>query len=468
MRAHRGERLERVEHHRLAGEREVLLRHRIPDARALPGGGHESEDFRHDVSGRSAIVNCAPCWCGDSSRSSRASPPAATSGRNPSARSSSPASWSILTVNGPATYFEDAEGHALGFRARPRDALREGARREAALRARRQRREGRARDPRAARRTSPPRRLVRHLDLPGGIAWGPSYFTAQHQIVVRAARPEAEGPRRHRRQARGRGRGVVCGLAALRAAQAHRAHRAPAAGHADRRSCCSRSPTASSTTRWSNRRASRSRASTSRSSTSRSTSASPCDYAWLVVARWTRSASLDAAKPFFERIAKDGTLKRLVDRYYGHAARITRDRRGDAARAHQHACCRRFKPYFIEAEQRERRRLAPASPPIGYQESHWDPKATSPTGVRGLMMLTEETAQRLQVKDRLDARESILGGARYLVLMRDALPPRIAGARPHLPRARRLQPRASATSRTRASSRSAPGSIPTSGRTCAR
>ncbi len=41
------------------------------------------------------------------------------------------------------------------------------------------------------------------------------------------------------------------------------------------------------------------------------------------------------------------------------------------------------------------------------------------------MMLTEDTAQRLQVKDRLDGRESILGGARYLVLMREALPPRI-------------------------------------------
>ena len=41
------------------------------------------------------------------------------------------------------------------------------------------------------------------------------------------------------------------------------------------------------------------------------------------------------------------------------------------------------------------------------------------------MMLTEETAQRLQVKDRLDARASILGGARYLVIMRESLPPRI-------------------------------------------
>jgi membrane-bound lytic murein transglycosylase F len=42
------------------------------------------------------------------------------------------------------------------------------------------------------------------------------------------------------------------------------------------------------------------------------------------------------------------------------------------------------------------------------------------------MMLTEDTAERLQVKDRLDARESILGGARYLGLIADLLPPRIA------------------------------------------
>ena len=62
---------------------------------------------------------------------------------------------------------------------------------------------------------------------------------------------------------------------------------------------------------------------------------------------------------------------------------------------------------------------------VGYQESHWDAAATSPTGVRGLMMLTEETADRLQIKNRLDARDSIVGGARYFALLREALPPRI-------------------------------------------
>ena len=63
---------------------------------------------------------------------------------------------------------------------------------------------------------------------------------------------------------------------------------------------------------------------------------------------------------------------------------------------------------------------------IGYQESHWNPEATSETNVRGMMMLTEETARRLQVADRLDARESIVAGANYLATLKRALPRRIA------------------------------------------
>ena len=57
-----------------------------------------------------------------------------------------------------------------------------------------------------------------------------------------------------------------------------------------------------------------------------------------------------------------------------------------------------------------------------YQESHWNPRARSPTGVRGIMMLTLNTARSVGVKNRLDARQSIFGGARYLARMRDRLP----------------------------------------------
>ncbi len=62
---------------------------------------------------------------------------------------------------------------------------------------------------------------------------------------------------------------------------------------------------------------------------------------------------------------------------------------------------------------------------IGYQESRWNESATSPTGVQGLMMLTDETAARVGVRDRSDPRESIRGGARYFRLVERTIPGRI-------------------------------------------
>jgi len=56
-----------------------------------------------------------------------------------------------------------------------------------------------------------------------------------------------------------------------------------------------------------------------------------------------------------------------------------------------------------------------------YQESHWNPKAKSPTGVRGMMMLTWPTARSMGVKNRLDAEQSIFGGAKYLAKLRNNL-----------------------------------------------
>jgi len=58
----------------------------------------------------------------------------------------------------------------------------------------------------------------------------------------------------------------------------------------------------------------------------------------------------------------------------------------------------------------------------GYQESHWNPGARSPTGVRGIMMLTRTTAKEVGVTNRLDPGQSIHGGARYLARMRARLP----------------------------------------------
>jgi membrane-bound lytic murein transglycosylase F len=62
---------------------------------------------------------------------------------------------------------------------------------------------------------------------------------------------------------------------------------------------------------------------------------------------------------------------------------------------------------------------------IAYEESKWDPNAVSPTGVRGIMMLTADTAEELEVADRGDIAQSIRGGARYLKQMLDTIPERI-------------------------------------------
>jgi len=62
---------------------------------------------------------------------------------------------------------------------------------------------------------------------------------------------------------------------------------------------------------------------------------------------------------------------------------------------------------------------------IGYQESHWDPEASSVTGVRGIMMLTQNTARQMGLTDRLDPRQSIDGGARYFLRLHGRLPARI-------------------------------------------
>jgi membrane-bound lytic murein transglycosylase F len=53
-----------------------------------------------------------------------------------------------------------------------------------------------------------------------------------------------------------------------------------------------------------------------------------------------------------------------------------------------------------------------------YQESHWDPGAVSPTGVRGIMMLTLKTAQEMGVSNRMDPKQSIFGGAKYLARLK--------------------------------------------------
>ncbi|MBI1398452.1 MAG: membrane-bound lytic murein transglycosylase MltF [Betaproteobacteria bacterium] len=130
-----------------------------------------------------------------------------------------------------------------------------------------------------------------------------------------------------------------------------------------------------------------------------------------------------AAKRFFAKISKDGTLDQLIDRYYGQVNRLS-DLQIDAFLDDCQTRLSAYRDTFLEAQKQTGVdwRLIAA---LGYQESKWDPVATSPTGVQGFMMLTSDTAERMGVKNKLDPRESILAGARYLRTLRDTLPDRI-------------------------------------------
>jgi membrane-bound lytic murein transglycosylase F len=127
---------------------------------------------------------------------------------------------------------------------------------------------------------------------------------------------------------------------------------------------------------------------------------------------------------FFTKIQADGTLKRLQDRYYGHIERLEQaDVIGFLTK--MNTVLPKYRDLFYEAQDItgiDWRLLAA----LGYQESKWDPLATSPTNVRGIMMLTEDAADEMGVSDRLDPKQSIISGAKYFLNQKDALPPRIA------------------------------------------
>jgi membrane-bound lytic murein transglycosylase F len=78
----------------------------------------------------------------------------------------------------------------------------------------------------------------------------------------------------------------------------------------------------------------------------------------------------------------------------------------------------KFRTYFRQAAEKYDLPFALLAAQ-GYQESHWRPDARSPTGVRGIMMLTRTTAKSLGVGNRLDPRQSIFGGAKYLARMKE-------------------------------------------------
>lgn len=128
----------------------------------------------------------------------------------------------------------------------------------------------------------------------------------------------------------------------------------------------------------------------------------------------------DKAWEFFTELQQSGELDSLLERYYGHTEAMNYAG-WQSFMDHVDRRLVRYQRLFEEAgrEYGVDWRLLAA---MGYQESLWNPKARSPTGVRGMMMLTRLTAQDLGIAHRTNAEQSVDGGARYIAQLMEKVP----------------------------------------------
>ena len=140
--------------------------------------------------------------------------------------------------------------------------------------------------------------------------------------------------------------------------------------------------------------------------------------AWLI--RKAQDDSLYSAMiEFMGNQYKSGTIAKIEEKYFGHI--------GEFDYVDTRTFLKRIDNRLPKYENLFKKYATPEVPwlllaSISYQESHWDPKARSPTGVRGMMMLTRDTAKFVNVKNRLDPEQSIQGGAKYLSQLIQRLP----------------------------------------------
>ncbi len=149
----------------------------------------------------------------------------------------------------------------------------------------------------------------------------------------------------------------------------------------------------------------------------------PQPLAWIINSKWPQLEGY--IEDWLNHITESGQLAVIQEKYYGHVEIFDY--------VDMRKFIRRIKTtlpkYRTEFEQAAIKYkldwtlLAAQS----YQESHWNAKAKSPTGVRGMMMLTLNTARQMGVKSRLDAHQSIQGGAKYMARMIGRIPDSVEG-----------------------------------------
>jgi len=131
-----------------------------------------------------------------------------------------------------------------------------------------------------------------------------------------------------------------------------------------------------------------------------------------------------ALKVWFDQYKADGKLARTVERYYGFVDLFN------------YVDLQSFKKSMVKRLPKYKQHFQNAAEKNGlswtllaaqsYQESHWKSRAKSPTGVRGMMMLTLNTAKELGISNRINAKNSIFGGAKYMKKLRKRIPEQVS------------------------------------------
>lgn len=124
------------------------------------------------------------------------------------------------------------------------------------------------------------------------------------------------------------------------------------------------------------------------------------------------TALLAKINGFFKKANEDGTFAKIFEKYYANVEIFDYV---DLKKFHKRLETRL--PKYSEMIKESARkhgfdwRLIAA---MAYQESHFNPKAKSYTGVEGFMQLTLDTAKEMGIEDRRDPKQSIMGGVKYL------------------------------------------------------
>lgn len=151
--------------------------------------------------------------------------------------------------------------------------------------------------------------------------------------------------------------------------------------------------------------------------------AAPVPLGWAVRKSSGDDSLIRAIREFHHDLRSKGQLAGLMEQFYGLAGALGYVEARSLIDGYNERLPE-LKPYFMSAAAEfgfDWRLLAA----ISYQESHWKKSARSATGVRGLMMLTKQTARQVGISDRLDPVLSIHGGALYLTTLVDKIPDRI-------------------------------------------